>query len=240
MVQHLSSVTNNIAVVTVSPGAILTPWRDATGVRGIVSAFMPGQEYGGALCDVMFGDVYPSGRLPITFPETSNDMNITTSQWPGLPGRDPNTGTIDDNELSTYSEKLEVGYRYYDAHNITPAFPFGHGLSYTTWHYSGLTVTPKSVKFTLKNAGQRDGTEVVQMYLGFPLSAGEPPKILKGFRHIQLKAGDATDVLFALDDRSKSVWDVSKHGWTVAKGNFRVYVGASSRDVRLTGSFQQT
>ena len=142
--------------------------------------------------------------------------------------------------LSTYSEKLEVGYRYYDAHNVTPAFPFGHGLSYTSWDYTDLVVTPTSVTFTLKNAGQRDGTEVVQMYLGFPPSAGEPPKNLKGFRHITLAAGAIAKIKFDLDDRSKSVWDVRKHDWVVATGIFRVYVGASSRDVRLSGSFKQT
>ena len=199
-----------------------------------------GQEYGGALCDVLFDDVHPTGRLPLTFPATANDMHITASQWPGIPGPNPKTGIVGPHALSTYSERLEVGYRYYDAHNVTPAFPFGHGLSYTSWDYSGLSATPTSASFTLKNAGQRDGTEVVQMYLGFPPDAGEPPKILKGFKHISLKAGTTTQVKFVFDDRSKSVWDVNKHGWEVVTGIFRVFIGASSRDVRLTGSFKQT
>merc|ERR1712130_1078392 len=119
-------------------------------------AMLPGQEYGNAIADVLFGAVNPSGKLPITFPTHENDTEMAPQQWPGVNG------------VSVYSEKLKVGYRFYDAEQVEPAYPFGHGLSYTTFQYSNLRVDGRNVSCAVKNTGDMDGREVVQLYLQFP------------------------------------------------------------------------
>ena len=220
-----SCAKNNtpVVVVAVSPGAILTPWRDS--VQGLVAAFMPGQEYGNAIADLLFGDVAFEGRLPMTFPTIDNQWGFVEAQYPGI------------HDVSVYTEKLNVGYRYYDTNNLEPAYPFGHGLTYTTFEYSGVKADATSVNLTLKNSGSRDGVEVVQLYLGFPDSAGEPPRQLKSFQRVALAAGASTDVHIALDDRALSIWDTGTHSWAKVSGNFQAYVGRSSRDLRLNATF---
>eukprot|EP01062_Namystynia_karyoxenos_P036582 TRINITY_DN2664_c0_g1_i1.p1 TRINITY_DN2664_c0_g1~~TRINITY_DN2664_c0_g1_i1.p1 ORF type:complete len:799 (+),score=300.59 TRINITY_DN2664_c0_g1_i1:102-2399(+) len=209
-------------VVAITPGALLTPWRDD--VAAVITTVFPGQEYGNAVADVLFGAVNPGGKLPITFPGSENEMQMSQTQWPGVKG------------YAVYSEKLEVGYRWYAAHGVKPAFPFGHGLSYTTFEYAGLQAGRSSVSCTIKNAGPRAGSEVAQLYLKFPDSAGEPPKQLKGFQKVHLAPGASQTVTFALDDRSYSIWNVSTHAWAVQHGSFGVMVGSSSEDIRLTGT----
>ena len=209
-----------------NPGAVLTPWTDDA--AAVLTMFMPGLEMGNALSDILYGDVNPSGRLPLTFPNIDNEQNFTQSQWPGLP--------VATGKESTYTEKLEVGYRWYDAHNVVPKYPFGHGMSYTTFDYSGLSVVGLNVSFTVKNAGAVAGAEIPQLYLGFPESAGEPPKVLRGFEKIALEAGAAKTITFALDSGFLSVWDATLHGWAPVQGTFGVFVGASSRDIRLNGT----
>jgi len=209
-------------VVAVTPGALLTPWRDA--VAAILTPIMPGQEYGNAISDVLFGDVNPGGKLPITFPSKENETELAPSQWPGIGG------------VSVYSEGLKVGYRWYDSHGVKPAYPFGHGLSYTNFHYSGLQVSGRTVQCTVKNAGSVDGSEAVQLYLQFPASAGEPPKQLKGLQKLRLVSGQSLVPQFTLNDRSFSIWDVKTHKWAVVPGKFGIMIGASSEDIRLTGS----
>ena len=148
-------------------GAVLTPW--AGNVSAVLTMFMPGLEMGNALSDVLYGDLNPSGRLPLTFPNVENEVNFTQSQWPGLPVA---TGLE-----SNYTEKLEIGYRWYDAHNVTPKYPFGHGLSYTSFDYSGLRVEGLSVSFTVKNVGAVAGAEIPQLYIGFPSAASRNPPL---------------------------------------------------------------
>jgi len=216
-----------MAVVVVTPGAVLTPWR--TSVAAVLTPMMPGQEYGNAIASVLFGEVNPSGKLAISMPVTENDMNMTQAMWPGTnsPG----------GMSSYYAEKLEVGYRWYTAHGVKAAFPFGHGLSYTTFAYSGLTASATSVSVTVANTGKVAGAEVAQLYLGFPSSAGEPPKQLKGFAKVKLAPGAKQTVTFALDSRSVSIWDVSKHAWGKVPGDFNVFVGTSSEDIQASGKF---
>jgi beta-glucosidase len=132
-----------------------------------------------------------------------------------------------------------VGYRYYDAHKIAPAFPFGHGLSYTSFQFSDLTATPSGASLTVTNNGTVAGQEVVQLYLGFPSSAGEPPQQLKGFNKTALLApGASVRVTLTLTHRDFSVWDATAHAWSVAKGVHHVGVGASSRDIRLEATVE--
>jgi len=234
LVSAVAAANKKTIVVMVSPGPVLTPWRDE--VAAIVAAFLPGQEYGTAMADVLWGDYAPTARLPMTMPASETDLGFTQEQYPGvevphtIPRPTP-TGTV---MRSTYTEKLEVGYRYYDAHNVEPAFPFGHGLTYTTFEYGQPKVSEdrSSVKFSVKNTGERDGTEVVQLYISFPSAAGEPPKQLKGFQQVYVVKGDSQQVQLPLNDRSFSIWDVPSHSWKVQKGEYTLMVGASSRDIR--------
>jgi beta-glucosidase len=214
-------------VVVVTPGAVLTPWRDS--VAAILVPFMPGQEYGDAIVDILFGDVNPGAKLPLTFPAKENEVGLSQKQWPGEQGS------------AVYSEGLEVGYRWYTSHGVEPAFPFGHGLSYTTFSYSSLEIrTSKSkavVSCRIKNIGKVAGHEVAQLYLEFPADAGEPRLQLKAFKKVSLEAGASASVELVLDDRSFSIWDIGRHAWSVVRGTFSVHVGASSTDIRLRGSF---
>ena len=252
----------------VQPGAVLTPWRN--NVSAILAHFMPGQEFGNALVDVLFGDVSPSARLPLTFPARENQVNFTTAQWPGVNKEStvciywicsrtspplplspfphtPHTHTSPPPPLSVsvvpcrcflqYSEKLLVGYRYYDAKHEVPAFPFGHGLSYSSFSYADLKASKSTVSFTLKNTGAVHASEVPQLYLTFPASSGEPPQQLKGFQQVPLAPGASATVTFALDSRAISIWDIASRKWAEQSGSFGVMVGASSRDSKLTGSF---
>lgn len=212
-----------IIVVMVSPGAVLTPWRD--NVDSIVAALMPGQEYGNALTDILFGDVLPTGRLPFTMPDSENQWGYSEEQYPGR------------NDVSVYSEGLEVGYRRYDAKNLEPAFPFGHGLTYSTFEYAGIEAKADSVSFTVKNTGNRAATEVAQLYLEYPKEAGEPPKVLRAFKAVNIEAGASQQVTLALDSRAVSVWDESSGAWVVSKGTFTALVGRSSRDIKLNATF---
>ena len=240
LITAAAAACKKTVVVMVSPGAVLTPWRDQ--VDGIVSATMPGQEYGNAIADVLFGDVAGSGRLPFTLPAHAGQLPFSQEQWPGVPApvydrQDQPTGVMGANGSSTYTERLLIGHRWYEQHGLIPAFCFGHGLSLSTFEYANLTASKEAgVVFTLRNTGNRDAAEVPQLYLAFPASTGEPPKVLKGFKVVRLKAGLSTTVHLPLVDRDVSVWDVATHSWQVPHGTFTAMVGASSCDVRVNAT----
>jgi len=223
LVAAVIKVQPQTIVVGIHPGAVLLPWaKDAAAVLGM---FMPGLEVGHSIADILFGDVNPSARLPVTIPNKENEVQFTPAMYPGTGG------------TSTYSEKLLVGYRWYDHHGVAPHFPFGHGLSYTAFSYSNLQASKTEVSFTITNTGDVPGGEVAQLYLGFPKSAGEPPFQLKEFQKTQVLAPKGKVVIkFQLPDRAFSIWDVKSHSWTKISGDFAVQVGASSRDIRLKGS----
>jgi len=229
------AAANAKTVVVMSvPGAVLTPWRHKVGA--ILCNFMPGQQAGNAIADVLFGRVNPTAKLPITMPAYEDEDGLSPTQWPGFP--DPANP-----RFAIYSEELLVGYRHYDALGLEPAFPFGHGLSYTTFGYSSLTVAAGgAVSFTMTNLGALAGAEVAQLYLSFPPSAGEPPKVLRRFRKVELQPGKSVRVAFAPLKASAdmAVWSEKAHAWTVVGGDFGVLVGASSRDIRLTGVLRVT
>lgn len=142
----MASVNKNVIVVVTCPGAVLTPWRKE--VQGILVNFMPGQEIGNAMTEILFGEHNPSARLPITFPTKENEQEFTKEQYPGV------------NRATTYSEGLFVGYRWYDKKGVEPAFPFGHGLSYTKFTYDNLKISNRKVSVDVKNVGGVDGDEV--------------------------------------------------------------------------------
>jgi beta-glucosidase len=225
---------NPDTIVVLNTGSAVTmPWVDS--VKGILEEWYPGQEDGNASAAVLFGDVNPSGKLPVTFPRSLADVPASTpQQWPGV------TGQVQ------YAEGLLVGYRWYDAKQIAPLFPFGYGLSYTTFSFGDLTVAPPlassnsniTVDADVVNTGSRAGAEVVQLYLSDPAPAGEPPRQLKGFQKVMLQPGQTQHVHFTLDPRAFSYWNELANGWAVADGTYQVLVGDSSGNLPLQGSFQ--
>lgn len=225
LVAAVVKVQPQTIVVCFNPGAVLMPW--ANDAAAVITMFMPGLEVGHSLADILFGDVNPSARLPLTIPNIENEVQFTPAQYPGTSGS------------STYTEKLLVGYRWYDNHGVAPHFPFGHGLSYTDFSYSELQITKTEVSFTVTNTGDLPGAEVAQLYLGFPEGAGEPPFQLKEFQKTNVLAPKAKKLInFQLPDRAFSIWDAKSHAWKKVSGNFAVHIGASSRDIRLKGSIR--
>ena len=233
LIRTVAAANPNTIVVLNTGGTVLMPWIN--GVRGVIEAWYPGQEDGNAIAAILFGDVNPSGKLPLTFPRTASAIPTSTpQQWPGVNGR------------SVYSEKLDVGYRWYDATGTQPLFPFGYGLSYTTFHLSHLTVAPgrvtigpgrpgQNIVATVKvaNTGHRAGAEVVQAYVSQPAKNGEPPRQLRAFAKVFLHPGETKQVRLTLNERSFSIYDTAAGKWTSPAGTYRILVGTSSRDLPL-------
>lgn len=218
---------NPRTIVVLNSGApVLMPWVDQ--VPAIMQAWYPGEEDGNALAALLFGDVNPSGKLPVTFPRTETQTPTSTPErYPGV------NGTV------VYSEKLEMGYRWYDAQNQNPLFPFGYGLSYTTFKFSHLRVTPShggrvTVEADITNTGHRAGADVTQVYLTFPSSAAEPPRQLKGFAKTYLHPGERRHIRLTLDKRAFSLWDTTTQRWTPVNGRYQISVGDSSRNLPLS------
>lgn len=238
LIRAVAAANPYTVVVLMSGGPVeTTSWEGA--VPAILEAWYAGQEQGGAVARVLFGEVNPSGRLPLTFPRSLSTTPVATpEQYPGIDG------------VVHYAEGIFVGYRGYDQFGIEPQYPFGYGLSYTTFAYSEFQLSPETtggkeairVSFTLTNVGRRAGTEIAQVYLGLPESAGEPPKRLVGWARVPLGPAESRQIAIALDpqsvERPFSYWNTTRHGWEVASGDYQVYVGASSRDIRLTGTFR--
>jgi beta-glucosidase len=223
---------NTVVVINAGSPVAMDPWVDQ--VPAILTMWYGGQEGGHAIASVLFGDFTPSGKLPVTFPRRIED----TPAFGHYPGENLHT---------TYSEGIYVGYRHYDRANVDPMFPFGHGLSYTKFDYSDLKITPEKigpgrriqVSMTVKNSGARAGAEVVQLYLHqAKSSADRPPQELKGFRRVMLTPGQSQAVTFTLDPRDMSFYSVARHAWVAEPSAFDVMMGASSRDIRLKGSFE--
>jgi beta-glucosidase len=224
LVQAVAAANPQTVVVLKTGGPVLMPWVDA--VPAILEAWYPGEEDGNAVAAVLFGDVNPSGKLPQTFPKSVADLPANTpEQYPGVNG------------VANYSEGIFVGYRHFDANGIEPLFPFGHGLSYTSFEYGELTVHQTSLGpfllFMVTNTGSVAGREVTQIYLGIPSDAvPQPPSQLKAFGKVFLQPGENAIMGFALNARALSYWDVNSHAWQMPKGTFQVMVGSSSRDIR--------
>lgn len=220
---------NPRTVVVLDTGDPVTmPW--ANRANAILQMWYPGQEGAEATADLLLGVANPSGRLPVTFPRQERDApTATPRRYPGVKGE------------QWYSEGIFVGYRWYDRQGIAPLFPFGHGLSYTTFGYSQLEVAPVGdgfdVRFTVRNTGAVRGTEVAQLYLGPPKSApvAMAPKQLAGFARVELDPGASRRVTLHLGARELSYWAAREKGWRVARGLRPLMVGASSRDIRLRG-----
>jgi beta-glucosidase len=227
---------NRRTIVVLNTGSIvlLNKWVDRA--PAILQAWYPGQDDGNVIADVLFGVVNPSGKLPLTFPRARQDVAVSTpEQYPGVSGK------------GNYSESIFIGYRHFDKRKIDPIFPFGHGLSYTSFAYSNLKLSrtqikagePLNMELQVRNTGRRSGAEVVQVYIqDVEASVERPVKELKRFEKILLKPGQSQPVKFALDDRSLAFYDTVNKKWSVEPGQFKVLVGSSSRDIRLSTSFE--
>jgi beta-glucosidase len=233
------AAVNPHTVVVINAGApIAMPWLNK--VAAVVDAWYPGQTSGTALASVLFGQTDPGGHLPVTFPTSLSQVPAsTTAEFPG-------NGT----NAVQYSEGVDVGYRWYNAKDETPLFPFGYGLSYTTFAFSGLRISRPAVTGTgnvrvsavVTNTGSRSGSDVAQLYVGFPGSSGEPPRELEGFNRVTLAPGQSAPVSFTLTPQQLSWWSDTANGWTESPGSYGVYVGDSSAlaDLPLRGAFAVT
>ncbi|MBN1247121.1 MAG: glycoside hydrolase family 3 C-terminal domain-containing protein [Anaerolineae bacterium] len=220
-------VQENVVVVLSNGSPVAMPWLDQA--KAVLEGYLGGQAGGGAIVDVLFGEVNPSGKLAETLPARLED----TPAYLNFPG---------DATKVVYAEGLHVGYRYYDARALAPLFPFGHGLSYTTFAYSNLIVDKTTMtdaetvtaSVTITNTGEIAGKEVVQLYVrDIEATVIRPPKELKGFDKVELAPGETTTVAFMLDKRAFAYWDEARGDWHVETGDFEILVGASSADIRL-------
>ncbi|CAK39741.1 uncharacterized protein An07g09760 [Aspergillus niger] len=246
MVNTVADNCNNTIVIinTVGP-RLMDQWIEHDNVTAVLYGSLLGQESGNSIVDILYGDVNPSGRLIHTIAKNESDYNVKicyTAQC-------------------NFTEGVYLDYRYFDAHNVTPRYPFGHGLSYTTFSYSDLNIEKPStlskyptgekavggnsdlwdivgnVSVKVANTGSLDGAEVPQLYLGFPTAAQQPVRQLRGFERVEIASGKQSQVTFQLRRRDISYWDVPAQQWLVASGDYKVYVGASSRDLKLNGTF---
>jgi beta-glucosidase len=234
LIQQIAEVNKNVIVVLTAGGNVdMTRWIDR--VPALLHAWYPGQEGGTALAQILFGEVSPSGKLPASFERRWEDNAAFTSYYPKTGGK-----------RVEYKEGIFVGYRHFDRAEVKPLFPFGYGLSYTTFQYSDLKVTPPSgdlsepvtVSFNIKNTGSRPGAEVAEVYVGDShASVPRPVKELKGFAKVHLQPGEAKQVTVNLDRRAFSFYDVEKADWKAEPGKFSVLIGSSSAKIELQGDF---
>jgi beta-glucosidase len=232
-IQQIAEVNKNVVVVLTAGGNIdMTRWIDK--VPALLHAWYPGQEGGTALAQILFGDYSPSGKLPASFERRWEDNPTFNSYY-------PKSGE----KRVTYSEGVFLGYRYYDHSNVKPLFPFGFGLSYTTFEYSDLKISPRSasvgapvtITFSVKNTGSREGAEVTELYVGDShASVPRPVKELKGFAKVLLKPGETKRVTISLDQRAFSYYGLSTSAWRAEPGDFSILVGKSSSQIELLGN----
>nr|ATQ35959.1 beta-glucosidase [Talaromyces piceae] len=241
---------NTIVVIHNAGIRLVNNWVDHANVTAVIFAHVPGQDTGGPLVDILYGRENPSGKLPYTVAKNQSDYGSVL--WPSLP-----EGEFARFPQSNFTEGVYVDYKYFDKHSITPQYPFGYGLSYTTFEYSDLRVSKSksrysaypehatiipggnphlfdnlvTVSVTVKNTGGASGQEVAQLYLGVPKG---PVRQLRGFEKVSIEPGQSKSVQFSLTRRDLSVWDTTAQQWLLQKGAYKVFVGGSSGDLALT------
>src|SRR5215472_766146 len=235
LIAAVAAANPRTVVVLNTGGAVLMPWLRQ--VAGVIESWYPGQEFGTAIAALLWGDVNPSGRLPMTFP-ASDAQARASANFPGAIVSGPSGAQ----PTVTYAEGIDVGYRWYDAMGQTPLFPFGYGLSYTAFRYSGLQVARAGhgavVHVRVTNTGRRAGADVAELYVGMPAATGEPPRQLKGFAKVDLAPGAAAVVSFTLGPPALSIWDGGGGGWVLRPGPYRAMIGDSSSDIRAAAAFR--
>ena len=243
LIAKVAAANPHTVVVVESGGPVTMPWVDQ--VSGILEAWYAGSRGADAVANVIFGDVNPSAKLPITFPRSEADLPHPMVVMPPK-------ATVDADREGwkriaaglpafpvTYNEGVKVGYKWYDAENKPVLFPFGYGLSYTTYAYSNLKVTPGKnprVTFTVTNTGNRAGAEVAEVYASLPAAAAEPPKRLVGWSKVKLNAGESKEVVIEVDPKYLSIFNVEKNGWQLLPGDYGFMVGGSSQSLPLKES----
>jgi beta-glucosidase len=246
LVRAVAAANPHTIVVLETGGPVTMPWIDS--VNAVLEAWYPGIKGGAAIANILFGDVNPSAKLPLTFPKSEADLPhpVITKQPPPGPGdMRPFFPGADHKENSRrfdvdYDEGLKVGYKWYEAEGKEPLFAFGYGLSYTTYAYSALEVTAgqaPTVAFTVKNTGGRAGAEVAQVYVALPQAAGEPFKRLVAWEKVPLAPGEAKTVTLKLVPHYLSIFNADKDAWELVPGDYKVLVGGSSRETPLVGAF---
>jgi beta-glucosidase len=230
LINEIAAANKNTIVIVTSGGSVdMSSWGDRVGT--LLQAWYPGQEGGMAIPEILFGDVNPSGRLPATFERSWEDNPVHENYYPA-----PGTKRID------YQEGLFVGYRGYQHNGKKPLFPFGYGLSYTTFAYRNLSVGSPSadgnftVSFDVSNTGKRGGSEVAQVYIGDPHTrVPRPERELKGFQKVDLKPGETRRVTVNFNRRALSYYDVNEKQWRAEPGDFNIFVGSSADQAELRG-----
>jgi len=234
------AAANPKTIVVLETGTAVTmPWLDKVGA--VLEAWYAGSQGAYAVANILTGDANPSAKLPMTFPKSEADLPHPqlVKPGPGQTGDDAvmRTGEAKPTFSVKYDEGLKVGYKWYDAEKKAVLFPFGYGLSYTTFAYSGLKVAAgreTTVSFTVRNTGGRDGAEIAEVYAALPEAAGEPPKRLVGWSKVWLKAGESKEVSASVPAKYLSVFDESADGWKLTPGTYTFRVGGSSGDLPLT------
>jgi beta-glucosidase len=241
LIEAVAAANPRTTVVLESGSPVTTPW--AGRVNSIIEAWYGGTRGAEALANILFGDVNPTAKLPITFPLSDADLPHPTIIQPP-----PESTTHDEPDAwkriaaglpifqITYDEGLNVGYKWYDAEHKKVQFPFGYGLSYTTYAYSDLKVTAGEkvrLTFSVKNTGKRVGAEIAQVYASLPASTGEPPKRLVGWSKVKLNAGESKEVLLEVDPLYLSIFNVDKNAWQLVPGDYTFMVGGSSQNLPL-------
>jgi beta-glucosidase len=239
LIQQVAAANPRTIVVLETGTAVTMPWIDK--VSGVLEAWYGGSKGADAVANILFGDVNPSAKLPMTFPLKDEDVPHPTlvKPAPGGTGARPSqmTGEAKPTFSVTYDEGLKVGYRWYDAEKKPVLFPFGFGLSYTTFSYSGLKVVPgtdTAVTFTVKNSGKRAGVEIAELYAALPASAEEPPKRLVGWSRVALGPGESKQVTVNVSREFLSIYDESASAWKLVPGEYSFLAGGSSQDFPLT------
>jgi beta-glucosidase len=232
LIERVAAANPRTIVVLETGTAATMPWLGK--VSGVVEAWYAGSKGADAVAEILFGDVNPSAKLPMTFPRSEADLPHPQLVMPPKgPQKDKTKPTFSVN----YDEGLKVGYKWYDAENKPVLFPFGYGLSYTTYSYSDLKVNAggetTTVSFALKNTGSRAGAEIAEVYAALPASAGEPPKRLVGWSKVELGAGESKEVIVTVAGRYLSIYDENAAGWKVVPGSYTFMVGGSSQDAKL-------
>jgi beta-glucosidase len=235
LIAAIAAANPRTVVVLKDGGPVLMPWLNQ--VPAVLEVWYPGQEDGIAVANLLFGVANPSGKLPITFPKAEHEgVTGSPEQFPGV--------MVDKTRTVTYTEKLEMGYRWYDAHKVEPQFPFGFGLSYTTFAITNLKVTkatdgvkPIRVQFAVQNTGHRAGSEVAQVYLSLPAATNEPPKRLIAFQKVLLAPGEKKTIDLTIDPQASnhpfSWWDTAAQKWSITGGLYQITVGNSSANMSL-------
>jgi beta-glucosidase len=255
LVSAVAAANPHTVVVLETGGPVTMPWID--NVSAALAAWYPGIRGAEAIANMLFGDVNPSAKLPVTFAKSEADLPHPkiagpppapppapgAAPAPGPPGLGPGGFRMSMTPFDiNYAEGLKVGYKWYDAEGKQPLFPFGFGLSYTTFSYSGLKVTAAGrevkVSFSVRNTSKRAGAEIAQVYAGLPAAAGEPPKRLVAWEKVQLAAGETKTVSLTLDPQYLSIFNLEKDAWELMPGDYKLFVGGSSRQTPLTGTFR--